>query len=593
MASARYAAFISYNHRDTRIAAWLQRALERYRFPVYLRGRTGNFGPVPYRLGMVFRDREDMGASADLAASVRAAVAASDAMIVICSPAAAESNWVNQEIALFKAHAGETRVFALIVSGEPFADDIPGRDGEECLPPALRRHVRPDGAIGEASAHPLAANLRPHGDGARMARLKLLAGLAGIPLDMLVRREHARRQRYWTALAGAGALGTALMGGLALESIRARDTARARRADAEQLVEFMLGDLRKRLDAVGRLDVLDAVAAQTMRYYAKQDLGSLRADELARRAKALRLVGELHSLRGNFPAASAAFSEAAKTTAELLARDPGNGQRVFDHAQSVYYVGDVAFKRGDLLSASRAFDDYARLADRLVVINPMDDDWRAEIAYSRSNRGSIEIAARQFAKANTDFRHAAKVMQSLAARHPENVEWRSDVADFNAWVADTERFQGRLHEALATRKLALTLLIKIAEANPLDNLQLGYLAWTHRAIGNLAMDLGDVDGAIAEYGQAQQQFTRLLQTEPDNVDLLSRVARTEDNTAQALMAKGREQEANERLQHASMLCTKLTARDPKVVQWRQTASATNLIAAELPLGGVMWLQREF
>ncbi len=64
--------------------------------------------------------------------------------------------------------------------------------------------------------------------------------------------------------AGLAAL-VILFAGLALEALRQRNVARvaqaeaeAARNDAEGLVEFMLTDLRTRLDAVGRLDVLDS-----------------------------------------------------------------------------------------------------------------------------------------------------------------------------------------------------------------------------------------------------------------------------------------------------------------------------------------------
>jgi eukaryotic-like serine/threonine-protein kinase len=43
-------------------------------------------------------------------------------LIVICSPRAAVSRWVNREIEVFKSLGGEARVLCLIVDGEPNAD---------------------------------------------------------------------------------------------------------------------------------------------------------------------------------------------------------------------------------------------------------------------------------------------------------------------------------------------------------------------------------------------------------------------------------------------------------------------------------------
>ena len=71
----------------------------------------------------------------------------------------------------------------------------------------------------------------------------------------------------------SAALGTVAiaLGLMAMAAMRARDEAERQRTQAEGLIAFMLGDLRKRLDPVGRLDVLDAVGARALQYYAHQD----------------------------------------------------------------------------------------------------------------------------------------------------------------------------------------------------------------------------------------------------------------------------------------------------------------------------------
>ena len=46
---------------------------------------------------------------------------------------------------------------------------------------------------------------------------------------------------------------------LAVVAFEARDEARDQRREAEGLVGFMLGDLREKLEPLGRLDALDSV----------------------------------------------------------------------------------------------------------------------------------------------------------------------------------------------------------------------------------------------------------------------------------------------------------------------------------------------
>ena len=143
----RYEAFLSYSHADREIAQWLHRALETYRLPKKIVGRATPQGPAPARLRRIFKDREELSASGNLGAAIETALAASDALIVICSRAAAASRWVNEEIRNYKRQQGDARVFAVVVDGEPFASNIVGRASDECFPPALRFHVDTGGLV--------------------------------------------------------------------------------------------------------------------------------------------------------------------------------------------------------------------------------------------------------------------------------------------------------------------------------------------------------------------------------------------------------------------------------------------------------------
>jgi len=122
---------------------------------------------------------------------------------------------------------------------------------------------------------------------------------------------------------------TALGVGIAVALWQARE-ARAQRVQAEGLIEYMIGDLRKKLQPVGRLDVLDGVGAKALAYYAAQDLGSLDADSLGRRARALHMIGDLAQQRGQFDEAVRDFQQAADTTSRLLQQHPDDPQRIFD-----------------------------------------------------------------------------------------------------------------------------------------------------------------------------------------------------------------------------------------------------------------------
>ncbi|HEY9085568.1 MAG TPA: toll/interleukin-1 receptor domain-containing protein [Candidatus Tyrphobacter sp.] len=87
----KYFAFLSYAHNDAAAAAALGRYIETFRVPVRLGGKEQS---LPKRMFPVFRDREEFSASSDLGASIQDALANSGALIVLCSPKAAQSWYV-------------------------------------------------------------------------------------------------------------------------------------------------------------------------------------------------------------------------------------------------------------------------------------------------------------------------------------------------------------------------------------------------------------------------------------------------------------------------------------------------------------------
>jgi len=198
----RYWAFISYSHQDDKAAERLHRALESYRVPRLLVGRSSRDGAVPKRLFPIFRDREELPGSADLGDNIGEALSAARYLIVVCSPRSAVSRWVNEEILAFKRLGRQDRILCLIIDGEPNASDRPDCGLLECFPMALRFELGADGTLSTTRCEPIAADARAGKDGRDNAKLKLVAGLLGVAYDELRQRER-RRQRQRLAIVAA------------------------------------------------------------------------------------------------------------------------------------------------------------------------------------------------------------------------------------------------------------------------------------------------------------------------------------------------------------------------------------------------------
>ncbi len=183
----RYRAFISYAHEDKEWGRWLHRSLEGYRPP---RGLAAD------RLRPLFRDDDEGASHPDLGEAIRQALDRSDALVVVCSPSAASSKWVDEEVATFKRLGRSDRIFPVIVDGRP-EDSAQG-----CFPPALLLRADADGVLTTERTEPWAVDVRTFGK--RDTLLKVAASLLDVPYDALKRRDRARNARR-AALAFAAA----------------------------------------------------------------------------------------------------------------------------------------------------------------------------------------------------------------------------------------------------------------------------------------------------------------------------------------------------------------------------------------------------
>ena len=152
----RYRAFISYSHRDRRFAKWLHRKLETYRLPRAL-ASTASTGHSRNPLSPVFLDREELASSTSLSASVVRALQASAALVVVCSPAAAQPRWVNEELGQFRRQHPDRPVFAIACEGDPGADPL--TDPESAAIPLNLLLANLDDPAGEL-VEPLAVDAR-------------------------------------------------------------------------------------------------------------------------------------------------------------------------------------------------------------------------------------------------------------------------------------------------------------------------------------------------------------------------------------------------------------------------------------------------
>ena len=184
----KYFAFISYKREDVKWADWLRRKLEHYRLPSNLRKQDAS---LPKEIRPVFRDMLELSGGL-LAEEINEALRQSRYLIVICSPRAAQSPWVDKEVKTFIELGRARDIIPFIIEGKPFSDD----PDSECFTPTLRSLKGDDELLG--------ININEMGRDA--AAVKVVARMLDLRFDTLWRRYEREKKRKRSAILGGSLL---------------------------------------------------------------------------------------------------------------------------------------------------------------------------------------------------------------------------------------------------------------------------------------------------------------------------------------------------------------------------------------------------
>jgi tetratricopeptide (TPR) repeat protein len=469
----RYRAFISYSHSDEAFAARLHRDLERYRLParvVQAKSLLSN------RLGVIFRDRDELASSASLSDTIRDALQESECLIVVCSPQAASSQWVGAEIEAFRQLQPEAPILPII------PDSLTDAATKVLFPPAL-----------SADDEPLAADARVTGDGPKRARLKLIAGLIGVRFDDLVEREAVRaRQR----LMAASALTITMVGAAALlvdQTRRAEQEADEQRAQAAALVDYLVTDLTTRLQEYEQVGELDQGLSQALNYFGALPAEALDDDTLQKYRGALIGVGSVRIRQGKLEEALASFLRAMEISEVAANRSVQDASEWYELAQNTYYVGEAYWEMQNISVAAEYITqslDYSKMA---AALEPDTIRYRIEVVFGLNNIGAVNTRLKRYEAAMASLHASMAEIEQLRAQFPSYEEdLLVQEVESVSWLAEILPTLGRFEEGFAWHEREISLREGLYQrTNNIHHLArlsdaLGYYARTLIAVGRTA-----------------------------------------------------------------------------------------------------------
>ncbi len=596
------------------MAKWLHARLER--FPLSgLAGRETELGPVPKRLQPIFRYR-DFFAGVSLSDETIAALSASAALIVLCSPTSAESHYVNEQVRFFKHRCPDRPIVAVIVAGKSDGGE------QKCFPPTLRFELNSDGRTSDRAAPPpFAADMRKGGGGHDLALTKVVAALIGVPFDEVDRRRkrHARL-RY----AGAGFALLAGTGGyLGWRQVqRAAELARvAPLVDQYAPVgsaQTQQPGARERLKSAFETIVRGAADP---RY--KQALDLIKAGKPKEAEPLMRAVaeGEEAGLKRRRAAekwraagAIAGFADPKKARAyyaKAADLDPDDIRGLMWHAEMEQDAGDLAEAERAysvvLKSGARSLDDHellrARLGlgkvlegrgklpealkahqqavadgERLIKAAPNDPNWRRDLSTAYGGVGDVLKDQGDLFEAAKAYRDSLDIRERLAKANPDNAEWRRDLSVAYNKVGDVLVEEGNLPEALNAYRDGLDIFERLAKADPGNSGRQRDLAVSYERVGDVLRGEGNAADALKAYRDGLAIAERLANADADNQGSQRDLSVAYNKVGDVLTDQGNLPEALKAYHEALRIRERLAKTDPGNAGWqRDLAVADNKV----------------
>jgi serine/threonine-protein kinase len=326
-----------------------------------------------------------------------------------------------------------------------------------------------------------------------------------------------RRARLW-ALAVLLVVLAAGVAKYVADVTSARREADRRRQQAEGLVAFIVGDLRSKLEAVGRLDVLDGAASRALAYFASLSPEELSGGDLHKNALALAQLGEVRLNEGKLDEAVKLFGESVRFASAAVARDPKQEEWQLALSNAHFWLGDALRRKGDHAGTLEHFRTYLQISTGLAARHPGDAKYAAEVSYGHGNVGAAYEAAGNLDGALSEYRTAVDLDRQRLRREPKNETWQTDLAISLNRLGAVLQTTGNLAGARKTFAEELTLRRQLFKAVPNDARRISGMAVSLAYMGGLQNLMGEPAQALASAREELELATRLATLDPANLN---------------------------------------------------------------------------
>jgi len=353
-------------------------------------------------------------------------------------------------------------------------------------------------------------------------------------------------------------------------AVKARADEERRRAQADDLINFMVGELREKLEPAGRLEIMDDVAERVLAHVGSINTASASRQELIQSVKALNQLGEVRLKLGRSKEAKAIFDRALALAKVVETRTPQDEEAQRLVMNGHYSLATVYLASADLKPTLEHFSAQLAIAEKMAAHNPADAEWQSEVAQAHGNMGTTLEAQGDLDAASDQYRRSLAIKQELLRRNTPTPDMEADVATaFNKIGAVSLKLR-RFPAALEQFDREIAIYARLSKADPKNTQWKRRLAVAHAFHAAVLEDLGRIEDALAERTVEISIVQALFDYEPTNVDWRRQLAVALNKAANLSRMSGHGRDAVVQYRRAAALMTPLLGADARPL-WRRDA----------------------
>jgi hypothetical protein len=353
-------------------------------------------------------------------------------------------------------------------------------------------------------------------------------------------RRTLRRTRRFAIAAGLlslVAIGSAVFGWMSWNRAKAADAqAQKARADAEELVAFLIEDFYEELAPTGRLETMGKLAHKAVTYYDGLPQQLMSPQTRLYRGMALVREGSAVLARGDFETANRKLDEATAIF-EALWRAGDHGEAValgralakFTRYSSWGVIGAPGAKREDLAEAAALLKPYVARPDASRLVKVLYADILNYRSHQRLDRN----------EAVADCNEARAVLRTIGPKPLEDLTAASVYADTSDSQARHSMDLGLIAEAEQLEREVYDIAERVLAARPGDFRSMANRALAAGFLGDIARVRHDFDAYEAYSARSLDAGELYVRLNPSNLGAWEYVIRGQAYLADADVERGR------------------------------------------------------